>query len=158
MKDIIKRLRTTYFIMVIPIFLLIFTIFALHKYKILIAFNSKYIGYIGLFLFVLSATFGIALPILMRNLFRYKAIKKGDIDISLFFNFENKTLFITLISGYIANIAYILLVPKLHLYGSIIIALYAIYVSYPEKKKIIVDLKTFGMDIKDIQEVNNGYK
>jgi len=144
--------------MVIPIFLLIFTIFALHKYEILIAYNSKYIGYIGLFLFVLSAFFGIALPILMRNLFRYRAIKKGDMNISLFFKFENKTLLIALISGYIANIAYILLVPKLHLYGSIIIALYAIYVNYPEKKKIIVDLKTFGMDIENIQGINNEHK
>ena len=144
--------------MVIPFFLLIFATFALHKYGILNAYSSDYIGYIGLFLFILSATSGIALPLFMRYLFRDKAIKHGNTNSSLFLNFEINTLYISLTSGYIANISYILLVPKLHLYGSVIIALYAIYAYFPERQKIIVDLKTFRMYIDDIKVVDNEHE
>ena len=128
-------------------FLLFFVIFILHKVNNLPSINSKYIGYLGWLLFVLTALFGIALPILMRSLFRYKVIKYRKVDINSFFQFEKRTLFITLTSAYVANIAYIFLVPKLHLYGSVLMALYVISVLYPKERKILIDTKCFGLDL-----------
>jgi hypothetical protein len=150
-----QRLRNIYWAMVSIAFLLFFLIFLLHKINNLPSINSKYIGYLGWWLFILAALFGVALPILMRNLFRYKVIKHKKVDINSFFQFEKRTLFIALTSAFVANIAYIFLVPKLHLYGSVLIALYAISVTYPERRKILIDMKCFGLDLNKMQRGND---
>lgn len=158
LKKICQRLRNIYWAMVSIAFFLFFLIFLLHKINNLPSINSKYIGYLGWLLFILTALFGIALPILMRTLFRYKVVKHKKADINSFFQFEKKTLYIALTSAYVATIAYIFLVPKLHLYGSVLVALYAISVTYPEKRKILIDMKCFGLDLNKGQRGNNESK
>ena len=155
LKKICQKLKNIYWVMVSITFFLFFLIFSLHKINNLPSINPKYIGYLGWLLFVLTALFGIALPILMRSLFRYKVIKYKKVNINLFFQFKKRTLFIALTSAYVANIAYIFLVPKLHLYGSVLIALYAISVTYPKEREILIDMKCFGLHLNRGQRGKN---
>lgn len=151
LKEICQKLKNIYWVMFSIAFLLFFIVFFLHKINNLPSISSEYIGYVGWLLFVLTALFGIALPILMRNLFRYRVVKHGGVDLESFFHYEKRALLTALTSAYIANIAYILLVPKLHLYGSVLIALYAISVVYPKRRKIFIDMKCFGLDLNKLQ-------
>ncbi|MBN2531828.1 MAG: hypothetical protein JXB88_02990 [Spirochaetales bacterium] len=99
----------------------------------------------GLFLFIMSVITGVAIPILLRTFFHSRVYKKKSASFQDYAHLQQYNMIISLLSTLPANLAYLFLVPKLYLYGSVIAALYGIYSSLPSVKKIAGELKYYAI-------------
>ena len=93
--------------------------------------------------FIISVCFAVAFPILYRTVF---ANKRRDQKITTeedWLKFERNLLYIALATPYVSLIAQILKLPRFHLGGTIIMALYAVYYYYPSKKRIDYERRIF---------------
>ncbi len=100
----------------------------------------------GLALLILSVSCGIALPILMRTIFHEQAIKRRKVDFERFTSFQIYLIIVSLSAAFFACLAYLFLVPKFHLYASVLAGLYGVYSSIPSEKKIAGEMKYYGLD------------
>ena len=94
-------------------------------------------------LFVLAFTFGVALPLLFRTLFVNKNRIEKRIPEDDLLRFERNTLYITLMTPYIALAAYFLEIPRFHFVGTVLAALYAVYYFFPSEKRIRYERRIF---------------
>jgi hypothetical protein len=121
-----------------------FLIIGLLKYlKIITLGPVKYIEFFAPSVFVLSVISAIALPIFSRTIFANKMRNQKAVSLGDFFKFERRILYISLITPYLALIAFTFDFPKFHLAGSFIMAIYAAYYYYPSKRRINFDKKIF---------------
>jgi len=94
-------------------------------------------------IFILSFAFGVALPILFRTLFVHKNRHQKKIAENDLLKFERSTLYIALITPYIALVAYFFEIPRFHFVGSVLASFYAIYYFYPSQKRIRYERRIF---------------
>jgi hypothetical protein len=136
-------LKRTYFTLLLPAvagFILIFVLDHLH----LVDLNIPRIpGVIPPAIFIASACFAVALPIFYRTLFANKRRHQTRTNESDWTRFERNLLYIALVTPYIGLIAQILRLPRFHMAGTIIMALYAVYYYYPSKKRIEFERRIF---------------
>lgn len=97
-------------------------------------------------LFVLSAVFAIAGPILYRSIFAYRLRNLCDVSLQMLQQFERNLIGFALVTPYLALIAYVIQLPRFHLAAILLMALYAIYYTYPSSKRIDLDRKIFRAD------------
>jgi len=120
-------------------------IYLTHFRKITVTPPTFTIWVWGVILLVLTVWFSVALPILMRTLFHSKAVKNKKVEFGQYEKLQVNLIIVTLIGAYTACLAYLFLVPKLHLYGSVLAGLYGIYAAIPTRKKISADLAYYGL-------------
>jgi len=94
-------------------------------------------------LFALSFAFGIAFPLLLRTLFVNKNRHEKKISEDVLFKFERNTLYIALITPYIALAGFLLEIPRFHLVGTLLACFYAVYYFYPSRKRIQYERRIF---------------
>ncbi len=94
-------------------------------------------------LFVLAFTFGAALPLLFRTLFVNRNRTQKRIPENDLLKFERNTLYITLVTPYIALAAYFLEIPRFHFAGTVLAGLYGVYYFYPSRKRIRYEKRIF---------------
>ena len=85
----------------------------------------------------------IFMPILYRTLFASKRRHQTRTDENDWKKFERNLLYIAMATPYIGLIAQILRLPRFHMAGTIIMALYAVYYYYPSKKRIEFERRVF---------------
>jgi len=146
-QKLLKKMQIIFWIMT-GIALVFFIINLIIHYQLKLSVKPPFGSLMvwGLFLFIISVVAGIALPILLRTLFHSRAHKEKKAQFPGYAVLQERIMVISLLSAIPANIAYLYLVPKLYLYGSVIAALYGIYSSLPSKKKITGELKYYGLD------------
>lgn len=93
--------------------------------------------------FIASVCFAVALPVFYRTLFASKKRHQTHTDENDWKKFERNLLYIAMTTPYIGLIAQILRLPRFHMAGTIIMALYAVYYYYPSKKRIAFDRRVF---------------
>jgi hypothetical protein len=94
-------------------------------------------------LFVLSFAFGVAFPLLFRTLFVHKNRHDKSISEDALLKFERSTLYIALVTPYIALAAFFLEIPRFHLAGVLLATFYAVYYFYPSHKRIQYERRMF---------------
>jgi predicted secreted protein len=99
----------------------------------------------GIFLLLLSVILGVALPVLLRTLFNKKAVDAKHADLAAFVAHQKRLVIISISAAYIAGIAYLLMVPNLYLYGSVLAGLYGIYSAIPSERKLKGELRFYGL-------------
>ena len=87
--------------------------------------------------------FSIALPIFFRTLFAHNVRQEKSISETDLLRFERTFLCIALVTPYIALAGYILELPRFHLGGTVIMALYAVYYYYPSERRIRFEKRIF---------------
>ena len=102
--------------------------------------------YWGLTLLILSVTSGIALPILMRTLFHSRAVKTKKVEHGQYRRFQEHLIMLGLSACYFACLAYLFLVSKLYLYGSVFAGLYGVYSSIPSRAKLAGEMRYYGLE------------
>jgi hypothetical protein len=136
-------LKRIYFTLLLPAvagFILIFVLRHFH----LIRFNISQIpSVLSLIIFVASVCFAVALPIFYRTVFANKRRHQTSTAQEDWLKFEQNLLYITLATPYVALLAQILQLPRFHLGGTIIMALYAVYYYYPSKRRIEYERRVF---------------
>jgi hypothetical protein len=94
-------------------------------------------------IFIVSACTAVALPIFYRTLFSNKVRHQTFTAEKDWLKFERNLLYIALATPYVSLIAQILQLPRFHLSGTIIMALYALYYYYPSRKRIAFERRVF---------------
>jgi hypothetical protein len=94
-------------------------------------------------LFVLAALFAVALPLLYRVLFANAHRGKAGVAFGAFYRFENNSMVVALFSVWIAVGASLIAVSGFHMAGIFLLTLYACYVFYPSRRRLISDGRVF---------------
>lgn len=136
-------LKRTYFTLLLPAvagFILIFVLRHYHR----VSFKIPQIPTIFYpIIFIASACFAVALPIFYRTVFANKRRHQTRTAVEDWLIFERNLIYIAMAAPYVALIAQILQLPRFHLGGTIIMALYAVYYYYPSKRRIEFERRVF---------------
>jgi hypothetical protein len=136
-------LKRTYFTLLLPAVLGFILIFAIRHFHLL-SFNiPQFPSAIPPFIFIVSVCFAVALSIFYRTLFANKMRHQTRTSEREWLKFESNLLYIAMITPYLGLIAQILQLPRFHLAGTIVMALYAVYYYYPSKRRIEFDRRVF---------------
>ena len=136
-------LKRIYFTLLLPAvagFILIFVLQHFH----LVSFNIPQIPPVLYpIIFIASVCFAVALPIFYRTVFANKRRHQTRTAEEDWLKFERNLLYIAMVTPYVALIAQILQLPRFHLAGTVIMALYAVYYYYPSKRRIAFERRIF---------------
>ncbi len=136
-------LKRTYFTLLLPALAGFILIFVLRHFQ-LVSFNIPQIPPILYpIIFIASACFAVALPVFYRTVFANKRRHQTRTAEEDWLKFEQNLLYIAMPTPYVALIAQILQLPRFHLGGTIIMALYAVYYYYPSKRRIEFERRVF---------------
>ena len=140
MADGLKRI---YFILLLPAVAGFILVFVIRHFQ-LIRFSIPQIPTaLSPIIFVLSVCFAVALPIFYRSAFANKRRHLSNTAEEDWLKFENNLLYIAMVTPYIALLAQILQLPRFHMGGTIIMALYAVYYYYPSQRRIEYERRIF---------------
>ena len=136
-------LKRIYFTLLLPAVAGFILIFVLRHFQ-LVRFNILQIpSVLSPIIFFVSVCFAVALPIFYRSVFANKRRHLTKTDEEDWLKFEYNLLYIAMATPYVALIAQILQLPRFHLAGTIIMALYAVYYYYPSKRRIEYERRIF---------------
>ena len=138
-----RDLKRTYFSLLLPAVVGFVCIFVLRHFHLVRWDIPQIPGVIPPIIFIVSASFAVALPILYRSLFANKMRQQTSTSEADWLKFERTLICIALLTPYVCLIAQILELPRFHLAGTIIMALYAVYYYYPSKRRIEFDRRVF---------------
>ena len=138
-----KKLKKTYFILLLPAVFGIIAIFLAKTYSVLALGQPPFLGIIAPFIFILSVIFAVALPIFYRTLFAHRVRHLKNISENNLMKFELNLLYFALVTPYLTLIAFLLELPRFHLAGTVLMALYAVYYYYPSQKRIRFEKRIF---------------
>ena len=99
----------------------------------------------GILTLILSVLFGVALPILMRTYYHEYRFRKRKADHSSYRKLQINLVIVSTLGAYVALVAYLFSVPKLHLGASVIAGIYGVYSSIPSKGKHKADMNYYGL-------------
>jgi hypothetical protein len=138
-----KQLKKIYFILLAPAvvgFIAVYVFRQIHQTK---ALPEHLMASIAPTIFILSAVFAIAGPILYRSFFADRQRHFVKVPLRLLYKFERNQIGIAIVAPYLALIGYFLQLPHFHLTATLLMALYALYYYYPFEKRIRFDGKMF---------------
>jgi hypothetical protein len=138
-----EDLKRTYFILLVPAVLGFIVLFLSLKLNWIDLKLYQVPKILALTLFVLSVVFAVALPIFYRTLFANKIRHHTEISEAEWLKFERNSIRIALVTPYLTLAAHLLELPRFHLSGTILMALYAVYYFYPSKKRIAFERRIF---------------
>jgi hypothetical protein len=140
MSHVLKR---TYFTLLLPAVAGFILILALQNSQ-LVRFSIPQIpSVLSFIIFIISVCFAVALPIFYRTVFANKRRHQTSTAEDDWLKFERNLLYIALVTPYVCLIAQILQLPRFHLAGTIIMALYAVYYYYPSERRIEYERRIF---------------
>ena len=136
-------LKRTYFTLLLPAVAGFIAVFALQHFQ-LVSFNIPQIPPILYpIIFIASVCFAVAFPIFYRTVFANKRRHQTRTAEEDWLRFERNLLYIAMATPYVALIAQVLRLPRFHLGGTIIMALYAVYYYYPSKRRLKFERRIF---------------
>ncbi|MBN1225592.1 MAG: hypothetical protein JXA79_01250 [Deltaproteobacteria bacterium] len=138
-----NELTRTYFKILLPSIIGFIITGSLKVFEIINFGPLRYIDFFAPAVFVLSVISAIAMPIFCRTIFANKMRDEKAVSLEDFVSFERRILYISLITPYLALIAFLFDFPKFHLAGSFLMAMYAAYYYYPSKRRITFDKRIF---------------
>ena len=138
-----RKLRRTYFALLIPAIMGFALLFAAKAFHLISDTPGLYLKYLAPLVFILSAVFAIALPLFLRTLFVRKVHQQKSVSEADLLAFERTFLYVALVAPYLTLIGYLLALPRFHLTGKLLMALYAVYYYYPSQKRIRFERRVF---------------
>jgi predicted secreted protein len=100
----------------------------------------------GLLFLIAAVALGVAGPILIRTLFNRNAVTRKQVETAGFARYQRTLVGVATAAALIGGLAYILVVPKLYLYGSVLAGLYGIYGAIPNERKIAGEMRFYGLE------------
>ena len=139
----IHDLKRIYFILLLPAVAGFIAVLALQHFH-LVDWNIPNIPpVIHPLVFIISVCFAVAFPILYRTVFANNRRHQKNTAEEDWLKFERNLLYIAMTTPYVALVGQILQLPRFHLAGTILMALYAVYYYYPSKKRIDYEQRIF---------------
>lgn len=138
-----SKLRRTYLTLLIPAIAGFMLLFAARAFDCVGSAPVADPKYLAPLVFVLSVVFAIALPLFLRTRFIQKVRHQKNVSEADLLRFERIFLCVALVTPYLTLIGYLLALPRFHLAGSVLMALYAVYYYYPSEKRIRFESRVF---------------
>jgi hypothetical protein len=145
LKALLRKLNRLFWTLTILAVAVLLVVYLLHQLEVPISPRGAELRDWGISLLILSVTLGVALPILLRTLFNRKAVQAKRVAMAAFVEHHQRLVAIPISAAYAAAVAYLLLVPNLYLYGSVLAGLYGIYSAYPQERKIKGEMRYYGL-------------
>ena len=145
LADVLRKLNKLFWVLTFLAVAVLGLGYLLHRMNVPISPPFGELRGWGIFLLIVSVVLGIALPILLRTLFNRNAVRAKKVGLAAFVDQQKRLVVIPISAAYIAGVAYLLLVPNLYLYGSVLAGLYGIYSAIPSERKLKGELKFYGV-------------
>ncbi len=143
-RTVLQRLKGVFAVCAVLDSAVFILIFLLHRYGITSSMYTGNLWILGIILLVLTTAFCVAIPILARSIYVSRTLKERRFSLEGYIRIQIRLVFLSLGGALFAALAYLFLVPKLHLYASMIAALYGVYSAIPSKKKIQGEINYFS--------------
>ena len=140
--QLIKKLIRYFIIMILPAVMLFAFSYFTHQRNIEITAPGSIQAW-GVLLLILTVSLSVALPILMRTIFHDRSARRGEVDFRGYERFQIRQMAVAVSGTVFAALAYLFLVPKFHLYTTVLAGLYGIYSVLPSRKKISGEMKYY---------------
>jgi hypothetical protein len=114
--------------------------YLLHRMGISIPSSVEGLRTWGILLLTLAAILGVALPILLRTMFNKRAVNAKQVSKVEFVAHQKRLIAIAI------SAAYLLVVPGLYQYGSVLCGLYGIYSAIPQERKLKGEMRYYGLN------------
>lgn len=137
------ELKKTYFIILIPSVLGFIFAYGAKAYDLFEIDRVDNLTLLGPVIFILCVALAVALPLFSRSLFAHQKRDQKIVSEADFIKFERRLITISLITPYLALVAYVLEFPKFYTTGAILMGLYAIYYFFPSKRRLVLDRRIF---------------
>lgn len=97
----------------------------------------------ALWFFILSIALAAAAPVFLRALFAHRIRQAKSVSKAVFFRFQNRLIRTALMTPYLALAVCLMEMPRFYQAGIVLATLYALYYSYPSKRRIDFDRRVF---------------
>ena len=145
MAGLIRKLNLLFWGLTLPAALFLGAAYLLHRMEITVPPPAGPLRAWGIGLLVAAVALGVAIPIVLRTLFNRAALQAGSVQPGEFAAHQKRLVAVAVSSAYVAGIGYLLLVPPLYLYGSVLAGLYGIYSAIPSERKLKAEMKFYGV-------------
>ncbi len=142
---LIRRLYWIFGVAITPVVLFFVADVVIHQTGIQVTLPFGTPRLWGIAVLILSVLCGAALPILMRAGFQTRAAGTQSVGIEEYMSLQMRLIVLSMIAALLACVAYLFLLPKLYLYGSVLAGLYGIYSAIPTRRKINAELRYYGL-------------
>ncbi len=142
---LIRKLSWIFGAAITPVVLFFAADVVIHQMRIQVSLPFGTPRLWGIAVLILSVLCGAALPILMRAGFQTWAAGTRSVGIEEYANLQARLIVLSMIAALLACVAYLFLLPKLYLYGSVLAGLYGIYSAIPTRRKINAELRYYGL-------------
>ena len=139
----IKDLTRTYLRLLIPAGFAFFCAYWIKRFDVIGIDPRSFAKILAAPVFILSAIFGIAVPVLLRTLFAHKNREATHTSESEWFLFERNLIRVALITPYVSLVGYYFDVPRFYMSGSFLFTLYAVYYFFPSNRRIAFERRIF---------------
>ena len=132
-----KALKKKYYYIVVPAIVIAILLIIFKQNNILqVTSTSFVVNTISPVIFILTALFAIAFPVLHRTIFNNGIKELKSITTDKFYRYQNQLLYVIAFTPYLVLIAYVLHLPQFFFGGTALFSLYALYFYYPSEKRI----------------------
>jgi MFS family permease len=136
-------LKRIYFTLLLPAVAFFIAVFVLQHFHLVDWHIPSIPPVVHPLVFIISVCFAVAFPILYRTVFANQRRHQKYTAEEDWLKFERNLLYIALATPYVCLVAQILKLPRFHLAGTILMALYAVYYYYPSRKRIDYERRLF---------------
>ena len=150
--ELMKTLRRNFTLANVGFFFCLIAGYFIHNKDKTPLLGPAHLKTVGTSLFILTMIFTVALPILIRVRFHQHALAFLSINPSDYGAFQKKLMISVGIGTALAGLSYILVIPDLYLYASVLAALYGIYSILPSRRKVMGELRAYGYSDESSQE------
>ncbi len=141
-----KKLNVTFWTAAAFAVAVLTVVYILHKYGVTLQVPSGPPRLWGILFLLLTALCGIATPILMRTTFHDRAIKNKNVTRAQFEKYQKGIILTSFAGAFIADIAYLFLIPQFYVYGCVLAAIYGVYGAIPTPKKITAEMRFYNLE------------
>ena len=150
----VAELKRTYLIILIPSILGFMLAYGAKAFDLFrIDREAGHANILGPAIFIICVTLAIALPMFYRALFAHQKRDQKMVSEAEFIKFERRLMVISLITPYLALVAYTLEFPKFYTTAAILMGLYAIYYFFPSEKRLAFDRRIFRVTGNSLQDI-----
>lgn len=140
--QLIKKLIRYFVLMILPAVVLFTLSYFAHQCNIEITAPGSIQAW-GILFLILAVSLSVALPIMMRTIFHDRSARRSRVDFRRYERFQLRQMAVAISGTVFAGLAYLFLVPKFHLYATVLAGLYGIYSVLPSRKKISGEMKYY---------------
>lgn len=147
MKHLIRNLWKYFIAACIPFAVLLAIGWVIHRDNPASILPEGALRPVGISVFLGAVILNVALPILFRVRFHNTTVANPPLTVENYLAHQRRQANIIGLGAVVAGAAYVMVLPNLFLYGSVLCGLYGLYSIFPSDRKSAGELKAYGCEL-----------